>query len=176
MSDLSGDALIAELSRKKNDTIRVHNITKEEYILEYDKAMQNTAWTFPPVDKDSFGIGKGNRDVPRYIADRFMEKIVDIMINEDAKKEWAKKKKSYGTRDDIHRAEERHIVGLLRDESKRDVYRKQIWLGLVRRNGDSIKVNEERPSRDISATERLGLDNLVIEQNMEDIIGELSEK
>lgn len=169
----------AELERSKNDTIRVHNPTMEEFILEYDRVRTNTSWVFPPANKDQFGVGRGNRDVPKYIAIMFMEKMTDVLVDREAKKEWEKKKKNYGTRDNIAKEEERHLMGFRRNEEKKDIYRKQIWIGLVARQGDMISTKEDSytdPGKTPleSAMERLGLDEMVVSQNLDDLIQEVS--
>lgn len=178
MIELSGHEWHAEMQRRANDIIRVHNPSMEEYVVRYDTSNTNTLWVVPPANKDQFGAGRGNRDVPRYIATRFMEKMVDQKIDEEAQKEWEKIKKNYGSRDNIHREEERHFRGFRIDQKKRDAWRKKIWLGVVRRHGDTVQL--EQPSASLvnkndveSAIERLDLDKQFVEQNMQELAREV---
>lgn len=169
----SAEQIKAELERRKNDIIRVHNPTMEEYFLEYDKYNTNVQWVFPAANTDQYGAGRGNRDVPRYIAERFMEQMAKKCVYRDLKKQWDATKKEYRKTDDVHREEERLMFGAYQDEKLLDVYREKIWIGLVRRNGDIVRKQDDTIAVDPTKTsseqaiERLGLEERVIEESLE---------
>jgi len=75
----------AELERRSLDTIRVHNITSREYTVVIDKAIGGRTWTIPIAQRD-IGYGRGNNDVPRFIAEKFVKEMVMIKFNEFVEK------------------------------------------------------------------------------------------
>ena len=164
---------LAERERQAQDIYRVHNILMDDYVVKWDLSRTNTPWLIPAANKDSFGAGRGNRDVPFYIALKFMKEVVDIKIMEDAKKEWDKLRKEYSKTDQVAREEERLMTNFLRDERRRDEYRKRIWLGLIQRHGDQIRerqvdqVTDRTKPAELQALERLGLNDRLVEENKE---------
>ena len=165
---MANDSILIELERASRDVIRVHNPSTDDYVVEWDKSKTNTLWVIPGAMSDKYNCGRGNRDVPRYIALKFMTEMVDNLINRDAKNEWEVLRKNYGKTEYVAREEERIMMNFLQDQDRRDKYRKTIWLGIVQRHGDEVQEEKDFVSVDrtkpaeVAALERLGLDDKVV--------------
>jgi hypothetical protein len=71
------DTFHKELARYRKDLIMVHNITDVDYICYWDGEPHRV----PGMNKD-MGHGKGNRPLPRYIAEKYVVEMKDKLINE----------------------------------------------------------------------------------------------
>ena len=80
-----------ELYDRTQDIIRVHNPTDKDFIVYNDRRFSNERYVIPNKDKD-IGFGKGNNDVLRFIAQRFVDKLGMEMIAKIIKDDWDKKK------------------------------------------------------------------------------------
>jgi hypothetical protein len=166
---------ILELQRASQDVVKIHNPTNDDYVVEWDRFETNTPWVIPNQQSDRFGCGAGNREVPRYIAYKFLHEITDQMITEMASKEWKKLRKNYGATEQTAKEEERIMTNFLRDDKKRDDIAKLVWLGVTRRHGDLLpsrpqhEVIDRTKSDEELAIERLGLDEEIVEEFANDI-------
>jgi len=122
------------------DIIKVHNPTSEDFVFwddKYGPARQRVI--VPKIQKD-LGKGKGNNDVPRYLAQRYVKKMIEQMINKMAQKQWDKRKPEIRM---LPKAEQLHIqeTELVRTNDKKtwgELFPK-LWLGVVQKyGGESI--------------------------------------
>ena len=171
----------AELIRRSQDIIRVYNPTNENYVVEWDKALTNTQWIIPHKNSNQFGSGMGMRDVPYFIAIKYLAEMTKKCIYLEAEEEWKKLRKNYGATEYVAKEEERLVIIKLRDNKKLDEWRSKLWVGLVRRNGDinPNPVTQERQDRwsgtEEMAIKRLGLEDRVIEEeNKKDFINQIA--
>lgn len=143
MSDLTGDALLRQKQREANDIIRVHNPTSDDYVVHWGKADVNTPYIIPKAQKDD-GYGRGNRDVPRYIARKFIKEMSQKLMNRKAKKTWDKiyEDRDYKPSDYVAKEEERAIGRILKDKELWSEMRSKCLVGLVRKHGDDLKEPE----------------------------------
>lgn len=161
--------VLLEMQRSALDNIRVHNPTAEEYVVEWDKANTNTPWIIPSGKADKFNSGRGNREVPRYIALKFLKEITDIIIEKQVKAEWKKLRKEYGRTEQVAKEEERLMTSWRQDPKRRKEIAKTIWLGVAKRHGDLLPEREEQPSIDRSKSmEQQIIDELDLDQNVKD--------
>ncbi len=150
-----------EMYNKSMDTVRIHNPTNEDYTIFNDKKFSNERWVVPHQGKD-VGFGYGNLDVPRYIADRFINKMGTEMIRKISREKWEKDKKKY-------RLEER---GMMEQQLAIKINDKQQWdkivpvmfVGVVKKHQEANyeeEIEQERPEPTFSKAEaslqRLGL-------------------
>lgn len=167
---------LAELKRKSLDTIRVHNPTMEDKTIHWDRFNTNVQWIIPAANKDSFGCGRGNRDVPRYIAVKFMEEMADHLMSREGSKEWDKLVSKLNIpENEYHMKEEKMMTSYYQNEKLKDEFRQKIWIGLVQRYGDIQAKPEEFVPEDRAksdgqrAIDRLGLDEKVVDSLIEQI-------
>ena len=73
------DLIKKEMARRANDEIKVHNPTMKTYYVKWG----GNYWKVPARTKDSDGHGKGNTVLPRYIASRYIEQMVNFLIMEE---------------------------------------------------------------------------------------------
>lgn len=85
LENLTGEALKNELARRAYDIIRVHNTTNKDYTVEWDKTGQGLRFVVPSSDRD-LGFGKGNQDLPRYIATKYIEEMANKVMTEEGQK------------------------------------------------------------------------------------------
>lgn len=69
-----------EQYRKSMDTMLVFNPTDEDYVVIWDKTQK---FMIPNKNKD-MGFGKGQMQLLRYIADKYMKEMKDKLINSKA--------------------------------------------------------------------------------------------
>jgi len=157
-----------ELYDRTQDIIRVHNPTENDFIVYNDRHFANERYVIPASTKD-IGYGRGNNDVLRFIAQRFVDKLGMEMISKIIKEDWDKKKGKF-------RLEEQGVMeerlALRSNDPKlwEDIIKK-LWVGVVKRyQGDMIEEPEERaPRKEFTssaeeALDRLGIVDMEIEQ------------
>jgi len=83
-----------EMYTRTQDIIRVHNPSDEDFIINNDRMVTNESWVIPNKNKD-LGKGKGNFDVPRYIAIMYLNRMGTQMISEVSAIKWEEIKKNY---------------------------------------------------------------------------------
>jgi hypothetical protein len=148
-----------ELYARTQDIIRVHNPTDKDFIVYNDRRFANERYVIPNKDKD-IGYGRGNNDVLRFIALRFVDKLGMEMIDKMIKDDWEKKKLKF-------RIEERGIMEerlALRSSDPKlwEQVTKQLWIGVVKRyQSDMIEEPEAKaPRKDYSSAAEETLDRL----------------
>lgn len=119
-----------ELYNRTQDVIRVHNPTSEDFIVHHDRKVSNEQYRIPAKDKD-IGFGKGNNDVPRYIALHYINKMGMEIISKQIKEDWEKKKGKFRL-EEQGMMEERLALRSNDPELWKKVS-KELWLGVVRR-------------------------------------------
>lgn len=79
MADEKSEMIKREMYRTSLDSIRVYNPTDKDYAVIWDKFKH----IIPAKDKDT-GYGKGQKVVPRYIANKYVREMKNKMIYESA--------------------------------------------------------------------------------------------
>ncbi len=126
----------AELQRKSLDIIRVHNVTRDDRVIKWNMAINGQTWVVPSYKKD-VGYGKGNQDVPRFIAEKFLKELIIHIINEKRKKWWEEAKENFKVGEYVHSFEAKHAIRWNNNKGKQvwEKYADKIWLGLVKEYG-----------------------------------------
>lgn len=78
MADKQTDAIHREMYRKSLDTIRVYNPTDQDYSVVWDGFKH----VIPSKNRDA-GQGKGQRLLPRYIAEKYVRDMKNKLIYEE---------------------------------------------------------------------------------------------
>lgn len=157
-----------ELYNRTQDIIRVHNPTENDFIVYNDRRFANERYVIPNKDKD-IGYGKGNNDVPRFIAQRFVDKLGIEMISKIIAEDWDKKKLKFRI-EERGQMEERLALRSSDPKLWEDVTKK-LWIGVVKRyQGDMIEEPEAKaPRKQYSSPaeetlDRLGINDIEIER------------
>lgn len=125
-----------EMYREAMNTWRVHNPTEEDFIVYNDRMVSNESWTIPNKNRD-IGMGKGNFDVPYYIARRYVQRMGERIISKISRDDWEKRKLQY-RQDEWGEKEERMAIKT-NDKKEWDKLIPQLLLGIVKRyQGDNI--------------------------------------
>jgi len=91
----------------------------------------------PKAQKD-IGKGKGNNDMPRYLAERFTKTMIEQIITKKADIEWNEKKKEYRTLDETIQHAESVPTRTNNPNLWEELFPK-IWLGVIEKyGGESI--------------------------------------
>ena len=161
-----------EIYSRTQDIIRVHNPTDKDFIVYNDRRFANERYVIPNKDKD-IGYGKGNNDVLRFIALRFVDKLGMEMISKKIADDWEKKKLKFRI-EERGMMEERLALRSSDPKMWEDVTKK-LWIGVVKRyQSDTIEEPEERkPRKDYSSAaeetlDRLEMQDVEIEQPQTD--------
>ena len=133
MSQASAD-YAREKSARSLDTIRVHNPTSEDYVFWDDKLGPTAKKSVVPKAQQDIGKGKGNNDLPRYLAKRYTKAMVEQIITKTSDAEWEKKKKQYRTRDEMLQHAEVEPTRTNDPKQWEELFPK-IWLGVVEKWG-----------------------------------------
>ena len=148
-----------EIYNRTQDTIRVHNPTDTDFIVHNDRRFSNEVYSIPNKNKD-IGFGKGNNDVPRFIARRFVDKLGMELINQKIKEDWDKKKKEF-------RLEERGVMEerlALRSNDPKlwDEVTKQLWVGVTKRYQSGVieDIEPVAPKKTFTSQAEAALDRL----------------
>jgi len=151
MSDMTSEEFHREMYARSLDTIRVHNPTHKNVVLNYDRmGAKRQRVEIPNANRD-IGKGKGNQDLPRYLAELFTKQVVEQMISEKSDREWNKVKQNYRI-DERSQYEERYAIRT-NNPAEWKLLMPKIWLGVtVRYGGESLPDPTEKPepkTRDI---------------------------
>lgn len=147
-----GDAYKRELERHSKDIVMVHNPLDKDYTCVWDKFKH----VIPNCNRD-IGFGKGNNELPFYIARKYFNEMKDLMINTSNQKIVEKRieaKEKSGSNfetkwheqtvwNNLPRTNERKVVDSLFDE---------LWLGIVREFGLDTEENQ-MPTMDYKSEE-----------------------
>lgn len=169
-----------ELYKESLDTIRVHNPSDEDFTVYWDRMQSNEQYVIPNKNRD-IGMGKGNADVPRYVANSYIDRMGSKMIQAISKEDWDKQKQNY-RREEQGVYEERLAIRI-NDPKQWDKVLPQLWVGVVKR----YQMNEPEPapeqqknvanvSRSQAALERLGINDMeigIIEDAKNDFINQI---
>jgi hypothetical protein len=137
----------AEAERRSLDIIRVHNVTAQDRAVKWNMAISGQKWVVPAYKKD-VGYGKGNQDLPRFVAEKFLKELMEHIINVKWKKWWEEYKKEFNKGEYIHKYEQQQAI-TVNNYKGREVWQKyadKIWLGVVKEHG---KDTYEEPQEDI---------------------------
>lgn len=169
-----------EIYNRTQDVIRVHNPTSSDFIVYNDRRFANERYVIPNKDKD-IGYGKGNNDVLRFIAQRFVDKLGMEMISKIIADDWDKKKLKFRI-EERGQMEERLALKSSDPKLWEDITKK-LWIGVVKRyQGDMIEEPEERkPRKEYSssseeALDRLGMVDMEIERPVQEQPTEVTAK
>lgn len=162
-----------EIWRRSQDICRVHNPTDEDFVVYNDRQVTNERWVIPAQTKD-IGPGKGNKDVPRYIAERYLDKMGGKLIQEKSKAHWEIEKTKYRL-EERGQMEERLAIRVT-DKREWDIITPMLFLGVVKRYEDTQDYVPEPPSEPkkptfssaSSALDRLGLADAEVGFNSQD--------
>ncbi len=167
-------ALHLELYNRSMDTIRVHNPTNKDYYVYNNKMVAKETYIVPANTRD-LGYGKGNNDVPRFIADRYLEHMGLDMIHKKIEADWDKKKMQF-------RLEERgDMEGKLAlrssDPKLWDEVTPILWKGVISRyQSEAYDEPQEKPERkEYSSPAEEALDRLGLKDTDMGVSTEVSE-
>lgn len=148
-----------ELYDRTMDVIRVHNPTDNDFVVYNDRRFSNETYVIPNKNKD-IGYGKGNNDVVRYIAQRYVDKMGMEMINDKIKKDWDKKKMAYRL-EERGQMEERYALKSS-DPKLWDEVIKELWIGVVKRYQSDVFEEPEpmTPRKEYGSSAEEALDRL----------------
>lgn len=148
-----------ELYDRTMDVIRVHNPTDNDFAVYNDRRFSNETYVIPNKNKD-IGYGKGNNDVVRYIAQRYVDKMGMEMINDKIKKDWDKKKMAYRL-EERGQMEERYALKS-NDPKLWDEVIKELWIGVVKRYQSDVFEESEpmTPRKEYGSSAEEALDRL----------------
>lgn len=148
-----------EMYNRTQDIVRVHNPTDKDFVVYNDRHFSNEMYVIPNKDRD-LGFGKGNNDVLRFIAQRFVDKLGNEMISEIIKKDWDQKKGKFRL-EEQGQMEER-LALRSNDPKLWDGITKQLWIGVVKRyQSDMIDEPEQKEQRkEYSSPAEAALDRL----------------
>ena len=151
MSELTSEDFQREMYARSLDTIRVHNPTDKDVILNYDRMGTKKQRVEIPHARRDIGKGKGNQDLPRYLAEIFTKQIVEQLITAKSEKEWNKIKQNYRI-DERPQYEERYAIRTNNPGEWKEIMPK-VWLGVVSKyGGEALPDPAEKPepkTRDI---------------------------
>lgn len=150
-----------ELYNRSMDTVRVHNPSDTDFIVHNDKRVSNEKYVIPAQTKD-IGYGKGNNDVPRFIAKRYLDTMGIEMINVKIKEDWLKKKGKF--RLEEQGMMEERLALRSSDPKLWDEITPKLWVKVVKRyqeetydEPEPIEARKEYSSPADEALDRLGL-------------------
>lgn len=148
-----------ELYNRTQDTVRVHNPSQEDFIVYNDRRFANERYVIPNATRD-IGFGKGNNDVPRFIALRFVDKMGMEMITKMIKEDWDKKKGKY--RLDEQGVMEERLALRSSDPKLWEKVTKELWVGVVKRYQNDIIEDLEpvAPRKEYGSDAEAALDRL----------------
>lgn len=170
-----------EMVAKSLDTIRVHNPTLEDFVIWNNRSQTNgipaQKWTIPSVNKD-VGYGKGNLDLPRFAAKKYIKGMTTLIINREWEVEWEKLKKKY-RRDEWERVEQR-MTPKTNDLKKMEEILPTLWVGLVHEQEipeDALEDNRvEQPKSGLEGLmDKMGLNQKIIESTKEEFAEAINE-
>lgn len=168
MAEMTNEQYHREMRARSLDTVRVHNPTDEDIILWDDKYGNSRQKILIPSGKKDNGLGRGNKDLPRYLAERFTEMMIVKKITERSEKEWNAVKSKYRL-EERSKFEEQYALRTNNPELWKE-YLPQIWLGVTERyGGDSLPEPEEKTvpsSRNLMSdmTAEFGLEDMEYEE------------
>jgi len=153
-----------DLYNRSQDICLIHNPSDEDYTFFYNRKFEPNPYIVPNKDKD-IGFGKGNLEIRRFLANQYIEKKGEQMINIISKSDWDSKKDNY-------RQEERGMMEerlALRTNNK-ELWAKivpQLFLGVVRRSSEELGTGTFTPEAPVDNTlsnaeqimEQLGLND-----------------
>jgi len=153
-----------EMFKSTQDIIRVHNPTDKIFTVYNDRMVMKEEFQIPDKDSD-IGVGKGNLDVPRYIAKRYLEKMGSKLIIEKSRAEWALIREKYRA-DERGTVEERVALKINNKEEWKKIT-PILWLGVISRYQVGSVITEEAApkerkaytSKSEAALSELGLDD-----------------
>lgn len=131
-----------ELERRSNDTIRVRNITNEDFIVRWG----GYAFIVPGKDRDR-GQGKGEAVLPRYIATNYVKHMADKILQQellDAVKNENKRRLESGMAA-MNKWEEEYVFSQPFNINNVDLRRKviqQLWLGIEEEYGMDLQPDD----------------------------------
>jgi hypothetical protein len=118
------------------DIIKVHNPTAEDFVFWDDKYGPTRQRIIVPKAQKDIGKGKGNNDIPRYLAQRFSKNMIEKLINKEAEKQTRERKK------EIRQLPKAEQLQILKNEIVRTNDKKswnellpKVWLGVVEKYG-----------------------------------------
>ena len=148
-----------EMYNRTMDTVRVHNDTKEDFVINNDKRVSNEKYVVPSKDRD-IGFGRGNNDVPRFIAMRYLDKMGNLLLADIIKKDWDVKKTKF--RLEERGTMEERLALRSTDPKLWDEITKKLWIGVVSRYQEAVAEEpiEREPSRRYSTASEEALSRL----------------
>lgn len=158
MDPIQQDAFKRELERKSLDTIMIHNPTEKDFFIEWDKRYHKV----PNINSD-VGFGKGNREIERYLAEKYERTMINHLINgkadkymEDLQIRFEQKGTAFRDKYEFNN-EALARVPKTNDQALIDEIRPQIILGLVREFGNDMPIPENTgtPMDERQAEEKL---------------------
>lgn len=127
------------------DLIRVHNPTVDDFVFWDDKFGSSSQRLIVPKAQRDIGKGRGNNDLPRYLAERYTKNMIEQIITKIADEQWNEKKKEYRTLDEtIQHADK--VVVRTNDQKLWEEWFPKIWLGVVQKYGGEEIPEPEDPT------------------------------
>jgi hypothetical protein len=147
-----GDTYKRELERHSKDIVMVHNPLDKDYTCIWDKFKH----VIPNCNRD-IGFGKGNNELPFYIARKYFNEMKDIMVNTSNQKIVEKRieiKEKSGANFETKWHEQTVWNNLPRTNDRKvvDSLFEELWLGIVREFGLD-EVENEVPMADFKTEE-----------------------
>ncbi len=153
-----------DLYNRSQDICLIHNPSPEDYTFFYNRKFEPNPYVIPNKDKD-IGFGKGNLEIRRYLANIYVEKKGEQMINIISKADWDKKKENY-RQEERGMMEERLAIRSNNKELWKTIV-PQLFKGVVRRSTEEIGTGTFVPEAQVDPTlsnaeqimEQLGLND-----------------
>jgi len=159
------------------DIIKVHNTTSEDFVMWHDRFGSESRKVMIPKAQKDIGKGKGNNDVPRYIAEIFTKKLIEQEINKEANEQLVaiRKRDRRLARPERLQNEETEVIRTNDVKFWNDMFPK-VWLGVVEKYGGdliddpSVEVPVNSGNRIKDMAENSGLaDKPYVESKKQDI-------
>ena len=139
------ESIKREMYARSFDTIRVHNPTNTDFVEWYDKYGDSRQKYTVPHRAKNIGLGAGNNDLPRYLAERYAEKMIIHLINKKSHEEWEEVKKNYRV-DERSGYEEKYALRTNNRELWKEYFPK-LWLGVIEKYGGEELPDPQEPQK-----------------------------
>lgn len=170
-----------DLYNRSQDICLIHNPGDQDFTFFYNRKFEPNPYVVPNKNRD-IGFGPGNLEIRRFLANIYIEKMGEQMINAISKADWDSKKGNY-------RQEEQGIMEerLAIRTNNKTLWAKivpQLFLGIVRRSTEELGTETFVPDAPVDNTlsnaeqimQQLGLNDKEVSLASESQSQELSEE
>lgn len=156
LEGLAGDTLLREMARRAHDKLAVFNPRDIDYFVIWDSYPHKVY----SKNGNSVGFPKGTTVMERYLAEKYVREMKDILIHEKAKKEVDERNEALSNKGmpKMTPQEQELFEGswkTTRPELVEEMY-KMLNLGVVEEFGiDNVPLRETTPQTDHDMTEKM---------------------